>query len=73
MNHDWTPGFSAANQRKDFGYCREAAEKIGAALPGTLVIDRLLAELEAEGRGQDTTAAIFEVLRDLPQDWFPAA
>jgi len=73
LNHDWTPGFSAANQRKDFGYCREAAEKIGAALPGTLVIDRLLAELEADGRGQDTTAAVFEVLRDLPQDWFPAA
>jgi 3-hydroxyisobutyrate dehydrogenase-like beta-hydroxyacid dehydrogenase len=66
LNRDWTPGFSVINQRKDFGYCREAAAEIGASLPGTEVVDRLLAVLEQAGRGQDTTAALFEVLMEMP-------
>jgi 3-hydroxyisobutyrate dehydrogenase len=65
LNQDWTPGFSVINQRKDFGYCRQAAAEIGAVLPGTEVVDRLLAVLEQDGRGQDTTAALYEVLLEL--------
>ena len=57
---DWSPGFSIKNQRKDFGYCREAAEKIDAAIPGTELVDRLLGELEKEGHGEWTTAALYE-------------
>lgn len=60
---DWSPGFSVKNQRKDFGYCFEAAETVGAVLPGTEVVDQLLAELDAEGHCEWTTAALFEVLR----------
>lgn len=59
---DWRPGFSVDNQRKDFGYCKEAAREIDAAIPGTELVDRLLAPLQAEGRGGDTTAALYEVL-----------
>jgi 3-hydroxyisobutyrate dehydrogenase-like beta-hydroxyacid dehydrogenase len=66
LNQDWTPGFSVVNQRKDFGYCRQAAARIGAVLPGTEVVDALLAKLESDGRGQDTTAALFEVLLEMP-------
>lgn len=62
LNHDWTPGFSVANQRKDFQYCREAAESIGAQIPGTDLVDRLLSQLELEGHGDWTTAALFDVL-----------
>ena len=60
LNRDWTPGFSVKNQRKDFGYCREAAQQIGAAIPGTELTDSLLETIEAEGLGELTTAILFE-------------
>jgi 3-hydroxyisobutyrate dehydrogenase-like beta-hydroxyacid dehydrogenase len=60
LANDWTPGFSIVNQRKDFGYCQEAAQKIDAAIPGTDLVDRLLARLEEKGNGEWTTAALYE-------------
>lgn len=60
INRDWTPGFSVKNQRKDFGYCREAAQAIGASIPTTELADSLLATLESEGMGELTTAVLFE-------------
>lgn len=65
LNQDWSPGFSVINQRKDFLYCREAATEIGAVLPGTEVVDALLAKLEEAGRGEDTTAALYEILQEM--------
>lgn len=62
LNKDWSPGFSVKNQRKDFAYAQEAAKEIGAKLPGTDLVDSLLATLQNEGRGEDTTAALFDVL-----------
>jgi 3-hydroxyisobutyrate dehydrogenase-like beta-hydroxyacid dehydrogenase len=57
---DWTPGFSIKNQRKDFGYCREAASALGAQIPATELVDRLLALMEAEGKSELTTAVLYE-------------
>lgn len=65
LNEDWSPGFSVKNQRKDFGYCVESASSLDAAIPGTLLVDNLLAKLEEEGHGEWTTAALFEVLRNM--------
>lgn len=62
IQEDWSPGFSVKNQRKDFAYCREAAAAVDASTPGTEVVDALLAELQAEGRGEDATAALYEVI-----------
>lgn len=62
LNRDWAPGFSVKNQRKDFGYCKEAAKELHAAIPGTNLVDRLLAELDAEGHSEWTTAALYDVL-----------
>lgn len=62
LARDWSPGFSIRNQRKDFAYAREVAEELGLEIPGTLLVDRLLGQLEAEGRSEDTTAALFDVL-----------
>jgi 3-hydroxyisobutyrate dehydrogenase-like beta-hydroxyacid dehydrogenase len=62
LAEDWTPGFSILNQRKDFGYCKETAAEIGASIPGTEVLDGLLARLEAAGHGDWTTAALYSVL-----------
>lgn len=59
LNRDWSPGFSVKNQRKDFGYCREAADQIGAAIPGTDLVDQLLAQVPDQ---EWTTAALYDVL-----------
>lgn len=66
LAHDWSPGFSVKNQRKDFGYCRDAAAEIDAAIPGTDLVDRLLAVLQDGGRGEDATVALFDVLQGMP-------
>ncbi len=56
---DWSPGFSVKNQRKDFGYCREAAADVNAVIPGTDLVDGLLARVENE---EWTTAALYDVM-----------
>ncbi len=65
LSKDWSPGFSVKNQRKDFAYCREAAEAIDAAIPMTVLVDDLLRKLQEEGRGEEATAALFEVIERL--------
>jgi 3-hydroxyisobutyrate dehydrogenase len=59
---DWSPGFSVKNQRKDLDYALRTAAEIGADVPGSALVDRLLARLEEEGRGEEATAALFDVL-----------
>lgn len=59
LAHDWSPGFSVKNQRKDFGYCRGAAMEIGAAIPGTDLVDSLLSRVSNE---EWTTAALYDVM-----------
>lgn len=62
LNRDWTPGFSVDNQVKDFGYCLETAENVHADLPLTALVKELLERLQAQGRGDDSTAALFQIL-----------
>jgi 3-hydroxyisobutyrate dehydrogenase-like beta-hydroxyacid dehydrogenase len=62
LAEDWSPGFSIKNQRKDFSYCAEAAASVNASLPGTRLVDALLAAQEADGLGESTTARLFEYL-----------
>ena len=62
LARDWSPGFSIKNQRKDFAYCREAAAEIGARIPATQLVDDLLRVLQDEGRGEEATTALFEIL-----------
>lgn len=65
LARDWSPGFSIKNQRKDFGYCGETADALGAAIPGTLLVDSLLGLLEGDGRGEEATCALFDALMAL--------
>lgn len=60
LARDWSPGFSVKNQRKDFGYCREAAQALDAAIPGVELVDRLLAQADDP---EQTTAVLFDILR----------
>lgn len=68
LEKNWTPGFSIKNQRKDFGYCEEAAREIDAAIPGTHLVDKLLGRLQDEGHGEATTAMLFEELMRMGAD-----
>lgn len=68
LARDWSPGFSIRNQLKDFGYCEEAAAEVDAAIPGTLLVSRLLQRMEAEGHGEWATAALFELLAETGFD-----
>lgn len=69
LNQDWSPGFSIDNQVKDFLYCEETASQIGAAIPGTMLVCDLLMQLQAEGKGALTTAALFDLMQrmDFPE------
>jgi 3-hydroxyisobutyrate dehydrogenase len=58
---DWSPGFSIKNQRKDFGYCEAAAEDLDIRVSMTELANRLLGILQGQGRGEDATAALYEV------------
>jgi 3-hydroxyisobutyrate dehydrogenase len=62
LNEDWTPGFSITNQRKDFGYCLESGREIDLDLPGTALVDHLLATLEEAGDGPLATAKLYEAM-----------
>ena len=61
LNQDWSPGFSVKNQRKDFGYCEAAAKELGIEIAMTELANRLLGELQKQGREEDATAALYEV------------
>ncbi len=61
LARDWTPGFSIKNQRKDFAYCISAADSIGASIPSTVLVDKLLGIMDAEGKSELTTAVLFEL------------
>lgn len=62
VNEDWSPGFSIKNQRKDFNYTLQAAEEIDAAVPGTALVDQLLAKLTNQGHEEWTTAALYKTI-----------
>ncbi len=62
LSGDHTPGFSVKNQRKDFGYCQESAATLGLSIPGTDLVDNLLAHLTEAGREEDATTALYEVM-----------
>lgn len=60
IDNDWSLGFSIANQRKDFAYCREAAGEIDAVIPMSDLADELLKRMDDKGQGELTTAALYE-------------
>jgi 3-hydroxyisobutyrate dehydrogenase len=64
LARDWTPGFTIENQRKDFGYCQEAAQEAGCTLPMTSLCDEMLRTLHEAGHGGWTTASLLMAYLD---------
>lgn len=59
---DWRPGFTIDLQQKDLRLVLEAADEIGAPLPGTALIFQLYRALQANGRGQEGNHALIKAL-----------
>lgn len=62
LDRDWSPGFKVKDQLKDFDYCIETAKEVGAAVPGTVLVNRLLEKSLEQGFADKTTAVLFETL-----------
>ncbi|MFZ4506185.1 MAG: NAD(P)-dependent oxidoreductase [Fimbriimonas sp.] len=62
LAHDNSPGFSIANQRKDFCYVLETGLEIGASLEGTALVDRLLGVIQDQSYGDLATVSLYESL-----------
>ena len=57
-------GFALDWMRKDLAICFAEAERIGATLPVTAVIDQFYARLQRRGRGRWDTSSLIELLVD---------
>lgn len=62
---DWRPGFTVALQQKDLRLVLQAADQLGAPLPGTSLIFQLYRTLEAKGLSGDGNHALIKALEAL--------
>ncbi len=57
-------GFALDWMRKDLAICLAEAERIGATLPVTAIVDQFYARLQRQGRGRWDTSSLIELLVD---------
>ncbi|MEO8039222.1 MAG: NAD(P)-dependent oxidoreductase [Betaproteobacteria bacterium] len=55
-------GFAVDWMRKDLGICLDEANRNGARLPGTALIDQFYAQVQARGGGRWDTSALLQLL-----------
>ncbi len=61
IKRDFSPGFYVKHFIKDMGIALDAAEAMGATLPGLALARQLYEKLAAEGGGDDGTQALFKL------------
>ena len=59
-------GFALDWMRKDLGICLTEADRIGASLPVTALVDQFYARLQREGHGRWDTSSLIRLLGDRP-------
>ena len=64
LDRHFDHGFALDWMRKDFGIVFDEAERIGATLPVTAMVDKFYARLQREGHGRWDTSSLIELLRD---------
>ncbi|HAZ35261.1 MAG TPA: oxidoreductase [Acidimicrobiaceae bacterium] len=64
LDRHFDHGFALDWMRKDFGIVFDEAERIGATLPVTAMVDQFYARLQREGHGRWDTSSLTELLRD---------
>jgi 3-hydroxyisobutyrate dehydrogenase len=65
MRRDWRPGFTIDLQEKDLRLVMDAADELGAPLPGTAFIFQLYRTLQAQGLGEEGNHALIKALEHL--------
>ena len=65
LERDWRPGFTIALQQKDLRLVLEAADSVGAPVPGTALVFQLYRTLEARGLSGDGNHALIKALEAL--------
>lgn len=65
IERDWRPGFTIDLQQKDLRLVLEAADEVGAALPGTALVFQLYRSLQARGLGPEGNHALVKALENL--------
>jgi 3-hydroxyisobutyrate dehydrogenase len=56
-------GFAVEWMRKDLGFCIDEAQRNGASLPVTSLVDSFYAEVEARGGKRWDTSSLISLLR----------
>ncbi|MBT4677464.1 MAG: NAD(P)-dependent oxidoreductase [Acidimicrobiaceae bacterium] len=64
LDRHFDHGFALDWMRKDFGIVFDEAERMGATLPVTAMVDQFYARLQREGHGRWDTSSLVELLRD---------
>jgi 3-hydroxyisobutyrate dehydrogenase len=65
LQRDWRPGFTIDLQAKDLRLVLEAADQLGAPVPGTALIFQLYRTLQARGLGSEGNHALVKALEHL--------
>lgn len=62
---DWRPGFTIDLQQKDLRLALEAADSVGAPIPGTALVFQLYRALQNQGLGGDGNHALVKALEKI--------
>jgi 3-hydroxyisobutyrate dehydrogenase len=65
IERDWRPGFTIDLQQKDLRLVLEAADEVGAAVPGVALVYQLYRSLQARGLGDEGNHALVKALEYL--------
>lgn len=65
IERDWRPGFTIDLQQKDLRLVLEAADEVGAPMPGVALVYQLYRSLQARGLGGEGNHALVKALENL--------
>ncbi len=65
IDRDFKPAFAIKHQQKDLAILLKTARDKGVPLPGAALVHQLLSSLEAAGRGDEGTQALFTLYEEL--------
>lgn len=65
IERDFAPAFAVRHQQKDLAIVLKTAREKRQPLPGAALVHQLLVALEAEGRGDDGTQALYKLYEKL--------
>jgi 3-hydroxyisobutyrate dehydrogenase len=65
IERDWRPGFTIDLQQKDLRLVLEAADEVGAVMPGVSLVYQLYRSLQERGFGSEGNHALVKALENL--------